>query len=72
MDKYKERVLLKNNIKDILKKRGMSQIELSDITNIEVSHLSKIINGKKGQVLLPTGLKISMALGMPLELVFCI
>lgn len=59
-----------NKIKIILEKIGMNQQELSQLTDINPSYLSKIILGKKRCLSLATALKISNALQHPVEEVF--
>jgi len=59
-----------NNIKEILKEIGMSQIELSDITNIDTAHLSRIISKAHLSVSVPIAIIISKALNRPVEEVF--
>ncbi len=48
----------------------MSQQELSDITEICTTHLSRIINGQRKSISLPIAVIISQALGKPVEEVF--
>ena len=60
----------RNRIKEILESKEMTQQELSDITNINPSYLSKIIQGKKRCISLPTAIKICKALKTPVEEVF--
>jgi plasmid maintenance system antidote protein VapI len=59
-----------NHIKAILSEKGMSPQELSDVADILPSHISRIINGKRRCISLPIAIKISQALGMPVESVF--
>jgi transcriptional regulator with XRE-family HTH domain len=59
-----------NKIKTILLESGMNQQELADITGIGVSHLSKIILGKRRCISLPIAFKISQALNKKIEDVF--
>jgi transcriptional regulator with XRE-family HTH domain len=59
-----------NRIKAILSQKGMPPQELSDISGVPPSHLSRIINGKRRCISLPIAIKISQALGMPVETVF--
>lgn len=59
-----------NKIKMILLEMGMNQQELADITGIGVSHLSKIILGKRRCISLPIAFKISQALNKKIEDVF--
>ena len=56
-----------NKIKTILLESGMNQQELADITGIGVSHLSKIILGKRRCISLPIAFKISQALNKKIE-----
>ncbi len=59
-----------NNIKAILKEKGISPQELSDISGVLPSHLSRIINGQRRCISLPIAIKISQALEKPVEYVF--
>lgn len=59
-----------NRIKAILKLKKMSQQELADISGLEVSHLSKIILGKRMCISLPIAFKISTSLDLPIEEIF--
>lgn len=61
-----------NNIKAILTESGMTQQELTDIVGTNRAHISQIINGKRRCISLSTAMKISKALGQPLEKVFII
>jgi transcriptional regulator with XRE-family HTH domain len=67
--KNKERIY-GNKIKMILKEKEMTQQELSDLSGVKTSHLSKIILGKRMCVSLPTAFKISIALKKSIEDVF--
>lgn len=69
MKKPKEK-LFGNRIKAILKEINMSQQELSDLTELEPSYLSKVILGKRRCISLPIAFKISSALKRPVEEVF--
>mgnify|MGYP000238586359 CR=1 FL=1 len=59
-----------NNIKKILDEIEMSQQELADIVETNPAHLSRIINGQRRCISLPIAMKISEALGKPVEEVF--
>lgn len=59
-----------HTIKLILKEKGMSPQELSDISGILPSHISRIINGKRKCISLPIAIKIAQALETPVEQVF--
>jgi transcriptional regulator with XRE-family HTH domain len=59
-----------NRIKEILEKKGMSPQELSDLTKIIPSHISRIINGQRRCISLPTAIKIAQVLKKPVEYVF--
>jgi transcriptional regulator with XRE-family HTH domain len=67
--KNKERIY-GNKIKIILKSKGMSQQELASLSGIQISHLSKIILGKRMCVSLPIAFKIAIALKEPIEDIF--
>jgi len=56
-----------NRIREILMSKEMSPQELSDITGIVPSHISRIINGKRLSLSLPIAFKIAEALGEPIE-----
>lgn len=59
-----------NRIKEFLTKKQMYLQELSDITDISLSHLSRIVNGQRRCISLPIAIKISQALQEPVEAVF--
>jgi transcriptional regulator with XRE-family HTH domain len=75
MNKKKQRKpkekLHSNRIRIILDEIGMSQQELADIAlDGDASHLSRIVNGQRRSLALPTAIKIAQALGKPVEEVF--
>jgi transcriptional regulator with XRE-family HTH domain len=59
-----------NRIKEFLTKKQMYMQELADITEISLSHLSRIVNGQRRCISLPIAIKISQALKEPVEAVF--
>ena len=60
-----------NRIRMILKELEMTQVELADLAlSGDVTHLSKIISGKKRCISLPVAIRISRALKLPVESVF--
>ena len=59
-----------NNIRKILEEIEMTQQELSDLTSLSSSFVSKIILGKRRCISLPIAFKISNALNKPVEEVF--
>jgi transcriptional regulator with XRE-family HTH domain len=59
-----------NRIKAILKEKEMSIQELSDISGVPPSHLSRIINGQRRCISLPIAIKVSQALETAVEQVF--
>jgi len=59
-----------NNIRKILEEIEMTQQELSDLTSLSSSFVSKIILGKRRCISLPIAFKISSALNRPVEEVF--
>ena len=59
-----------NNVMQLLKEKDMTQQELSDLTGIYTTHLSKIIRGQRRCISLPIAIKISRALNEPIEKVF--
>jgi transcriptional regulator with XRE-family HTH domain len=70
--KKPKRKMYSNRIKAILREIGMPQQELSDLTKIGTSHLSRIISGKRQCISLPIAISIAKALGRPVEEVFLI
>lgn len=58
-----------NKIREIMKTRRLTQEELSVMTGIDQSTLSKIINGKK-EITLTTAQRISSALGFSIEYIW--
>ena len=60
-----------NNIRAILRANNITQQELARVAlNNDKSHLSRIINGKCACISLPIAIRISKALGKPVEKVF--
>jgi DNA-binding Xre family transcriptional regulator len=59
-----------NRIKEFLTRKQMYMQELSDITEISLSHLSRIVNGQRRCISLPIAIKICQALKEPVEAVF--
>jgi DNA-binding XRE family transcriptional regulator len=69
-EKKSKETIHSNRIKVILEEIGMNQQELADITQLNASHLSKIILGKRRCISLPIAFKIANALGKTVEQVF--
>lgn len=69
-EKKPKEKLHSNRIKSILGEIKMTQAELSKLSGVSTSHLSKIILGKKRHVSLVTAINICTALGRPVEVVF--
>lgn len=69
MRKLKEQ-LHSNRIKIILKEKGISQKQLSLLTKLNESHISKIILGQRRCISLPIAFKIAKALNKPIEEIF--
>ena len=70
-EKKPKEKLHSNNIRKILNNIGMSQQELADLSlDGNSAHLSRIINGQRRCISLPIAIKISNALGYPVESVF--
>lgn len=67
--KTKEKIL-GNNILTLMDKKGMIAKELSDISGLAPSFVSRIIHNQRMCISLPVALKISLALGEPVETVF--
>lgn len=67
--KAKER-LLGNNILELMEKKGMIAKELSDLSGLAPSFVSRIIHNQRMCISLPVALKISIALNEPVEKVF--
>lgn len=59
-----------NKIKQIMKKQGITQVELEEMTGISQGDLSKIIAGKKVRLTLMNAAKISNALGHSVEYIW--
>jgi transcriptional regulator with XRE-family HTH domain len=59
-----------NRIKEILKELGMTQEELSHISGVPQSEISRIANNKKPRIELATGVKIARGLRRSVEYVF--
>ena len=58
-----------NKIKEIMRVRKITQLELSKLTGIDQGELSRIINERK-TVTLPTAKRISKALGYSIEYIW--
>jgi transcriptional regulator with XRE-family HTH domain len=69
-DKKQKDKIYGNRIKQVLLEKNMSHIELSDISGVIPSHLSRIINGQRRCVSLPIAIKIARALETPVEDLF--
>ena len=69
MRKLKEQ-LHSNRIKIILKEQGINQKQLSLLTKLNESHLSKIILGQRRCISLPVAFLIANALNKKIEEVF--
>jgi len=69
-EKQPKSTIYGNRIKFILVKKGMSPQELSDLTGILPSHISRIINGQRRCISLPIAMKICIALKSTVEQVF--
>ena len=70
IDRKPKTKMFENRIKLILKQKNMNMQELSDLSGIVPSHLSRIINGKRLCISLPIAIKISEILETPVEQVF--
>ena len=66
----KKREIVGNSIGLILESKQMTQSELADLSGLDQNHICRIINGKKKQLSMATGFKISHALNMPIEEIF--
>ena len=62
--------LKSHKISDLLAEREMTQIELSDLSNISPQHLSRIIHNQRKCISLPTAFKIARAFNLPVEEIF--
>jgi len=69
-EKKPKEKLYGNRIRAILKEKNMSQAELSDISGIPKSHLTRIINGQRRCISLPIAIKLALALQTPVENLF--
>lgn len=70
IDRKPKTKMFENRIKIILKQKNMNMQELSDLSGIVPSHLSRIINGKRLCISLPIAIRISEILETPVEKVF--
>lgn len=59
-----------NRIKLIMRKQGLTQMDVEQITGIDQSNISKIIAGKKEGLTLINAAKIARALGHSLEYIW--
>jgi len=59
-----------NRIKQMLIDKQMTIQELSDISEVRPSHLSRIINGQRRCISLPIAIKVAQALETSVEEVF--
>ena len=62
---------MKTKIKQLLQEKGMSQTELADITGIQMSEISKLLNNKRRSISLEKAVKISKALGLDINQLIC-
>jgi len=62
---------MKTKIKQLLQEKGMSQTELADITGIQMSEISKLLNNKRKCISLEKAVKISKALGLDVNQLIC-
>lgn len=62
---------MKTKIKQLLQEKGMSQTELADITGIQMSEISKLLNNKRRSISLEKAVKISKALGLDVNQLIC-
>ena len=70
IDKKPKEKMYGNRLREIMTERHMTTQELSDITGIVRSHVSRIINGKRRCISLPIAIKICRALDLSVEEVF--
>ncbi|MDA8224203.1 helix-turn-helix transcriptional regulator [Desulfosporosinus sp.] len=63
-------VLRANKIKQIMKKQGITQVDLGKITGIAQPDISEIILGKKERLSLVNAAKIAKALGYSVEYIW--
>ena len=68
--KKPKETIYKNRIKEVLVQRNMCIAELSDLTNLNSSHISRIISGQRKCISLPIAFKISNALNLTIEDLF--
>lgn len=68
-DKEKEIRNMKNRLKEILKQREWTYMDLALKTKLDPAHISKIAN-EQGGVNLKTAIIIAGALDMPVEQIF--
>ena len=55
---------MKNNLKELRWKKGLSVIELSNLSGVSHSQITKIENGDSSDIYLDTAYKLSSALGV--------
>ena len=59
-----------NKLLQLINEQEMTQQELSDITGIGKTHLTKIIKGQRRCISLPIAINIARALNKPIEEIF--
>lgn len=59
-----------NRINEMLKERQMTIQELSDLSGVRPSHLSRIISGQRRCISLPIAIKVAQALNHSVEQIF--
>ena len=59
-----------NRINEMLKERQMTIQELSDLSGVRPSHLSRIISGQRRCISLPIAIKVAQALKNSVEEIF--
>jgi len=63
-------VLKANRIKQIMKKQGITQVDLERMTGIAQPDISEIVLGKKERLTLVNASKIAKALGFSVEYIW--
>jgi len=61
---------MENNLQSVLRKKGISQGELSRRTHIDRPYVNRIVKNGVPNVRVHTALKIARAIGVPVELIW--
>jgi transcriptional regulator with XRE-family HTH domain len=61
---------MENNLEHVLRKKGMSQGELSRRTKMDRPYINRIVRNGVPNIRVETALRIARAIGVPVELIW--